>query len=154
MNNCFKIYSDIIKNVENKNRNFEILSNIYEINNNDFMKNLKYIAEEKKIKNKVELMLEITEKIGKINEDEMTLSYKINSNENSIKILDSEFVNKNKNFCNIIHDNNVFELKENFDTGPKKDKIIIKLKGINNVSNISNMFYGCTTLESMSDFTK
>ena len=154
MNNYYKIYSDIIKNVENQNRNYEILNNIYEINNNDIIKNMKYIAEEKKLKNKVDLILDITDKIGKINDDEITLIYKINKNNKTIKIFDSEFVNNNKNICKIIHENKESELKEFLDIDPKKEKLIIKLKGIKSIINISNMFYGCDALESMSDFIK
>ena len=154
INNYYQIFNDIIENMENKNRNYEILNNIIEISNNDVMKNIKYVAEEKKISKKAALILDITEKQGKIIDDELALIYKIGKNDKFIKILDSDFVKNNKNICKIIHEGKEIELKEYLDVGQKKEKIIIKLKGIEKMNNTNNMLYGCNSLESMSEFIK
>ena len=98
INNFYRIYTDIIQNVDNKNRNYELLNNIFEIANNDVIKNIKTIFEEKNIKNKFNLILEISDKIEIPNKDEITLIYKINNNDKKIKIFDSGFIGNKKIF--------------------------------------------------------
>ena len=154
INDFYTIYNDIINNVENKNRNYEILNNIIEINNNIIIKDIKNIIEEKDEKNKFNLILDISNKIGKKNNDEITLIYKINKNDKKIKIFDETFVNNNKDICKIIYNNQEIELKEYFDTEPNNEKLEIKLKGINKVSNASKIFNDCLNLESILDIVK
>ena len=112
INNYYQISVDIMKNVDNKNRNYEILNNIIEISNNDVMKDIERIVEEKDIKNKVNIILDITDKFDLIKDDEITLIYNINNKDNVIKLFDTEFVNNNKNICKIIYQNKEIELKD------------------------------------------
>ena len=77
INHYCQIYVDIMKNIENKNRTYETLNNIIEISNNDIIQDLKSIIDEKDIKNKFNLILDITDKKGIINNDKITLIYKI-----------------------------------------------------------------------------
>ena len=72
-NNFYNIYTEIIQNVDNKNWNYEILNNIFELNDNDVFKDIKNICEEKDLKNKFNLILEISDKIEISNKDEITL---------------------------------------------------------------------------------
>jgi hypothetical protein len=73
-NNFYNIYTEIIQNVDNKNWNYEILNNIFELNDdNDVIKDIKNICEEKDLKNKFNLILEISDKIEISNKDEITL---------------------------------------------------------------------------------
>ena len=141
-----------MKNIENKNRTYETLNNIIEISNNDIIQDLKSIIDEKDIKNKFNLILDITDKKGIINNDEITLIYKIDKNIKSIKIFDSEFVNNNKNICKIIHENKETELKEYINVESEKEILEIKLKGINQIANANKMFYECSSLLSIPDF--
>ena len=77
--------------------------------------------------------------------------YKINNNEQKVKIFDVDFVNNNKDNCKIIYNHEEFELKDYFDVDKNNEKLEIKLKGIKNITNASKMFYGCSNLESVPD---
>ena len=85
-----------------------------------------------------------------------TAFYKQNeNNEEKLKILDKDFIKKNKNICKIIYKNKIHELKEYFeDIDIKynhKDLIKFKLIFIHNIIDISYMFYNCDSLISLSD---
>ena len=139
INNFYCIYNDVINNVDNKNRNYEILNNINEICNNDIINDIKRIVEENNNKNKFNLIFDISDKL------------ELKDNDEKIKIFDSEFVNNNKNICKIIYNGEESDLKEYIDVEPNIEKIEIKLKGINKIANASKMFDGCTNLESIPD---
>ena len=68
------------------------------------------------------------------------------------------FVNTNKDNCKIIYKNNEYDLKEYFDDIEKKynhkDIISIKLKGLNNITDMSFMFDECKSLISLPDISK
>ena len=87
-------------------------------------------------------------------DDEITLIYKINNNDKLIKIFDEEFIKNNKNICKIIYKEKEMELKERFDVSAENDKLIIKLKGINKITNANKMFYECLNLASIPDLAK
>ena len=155
INNFYQVYNNIISNIDNKNRNYEMLNNFIEINNNDIITDIKKIIEEKDKKIKLNLIIDISNKIEAQNNDEITLIYKINNNEQKIKLFDSHFVNNNKNNCKIIYNNEELELKEYFDVGKNSEKFLeIKLKGINKITNANKMFYECSDLESVPDIIK
>ena len=73
-----------------------------------------------------------------------------------LRILDKYFIKQNKNKCKLIYNNKKYKLKEYFEEidNNYKDKDIIKLKlyGINNISDMSRMFYGCYHLSSFSEY--
>jgi len=75
--------------------------------------------------------------------------------EEKIKIFDNEFVKNNRNICRMIIDNKEYEItKEYFVKTYNKNKLKITLKGINNVTNMSYMFYECSSLSSLPDISK
>ena len=69
------------------------------------------------------------------NADEIKLIYNI-KNENKIKIFGKNFVKNNKDNCKIIIDGKENELQE-YVPNNNKDSIEIRLKGINNIIDIS-----------------
>ena len=74
---------------------------------------------------------------------------------NKIKIFGNEFVKNNKNICKMIIDNKEYEIAERYNIKSKKiNKLKIKLEGINNVTNMSYMFDGCSSLSSLLDISK
>ena len=80
--------------------------------------------------------------------------YNIN-NENKIKILGNTFIKNNKDKCKIIYENKEYDLIEEFNINNKNiNKLEIKLNGINNITNMSCMFYECSSLESLPDISK
>ena len=161
MEKYFKISNDIINNIENKNINYEILNNIDEIINNiDIKKDISMIIKDNNINNKFNNILDMYNKMSKsyIEENnEIMLIYKVNKNENSIKIFDSTFVNNNKKICKISCNGKEYELHERFNLknfNKNKEVLEIKLKGIINITNMSCMFYGCSSLLTLSGISK
>jgi len=73
----------------------------------------------------------------------ISIIYKIHEdrkNEN-INIFGSEFVKNNKNICKMIINNKEYKITEHYNIKNYiNNELKIKLKGINNVINMSNMF--------------
>ena len=140
---------------ENNYRNYEMLLNKREINNNNNIKNeIKEIINDDNINNKFKKIIEIYNKMEYI--DEIIIRYKINKNENEIKIFGSDFIKNNKDKCKIIYEEKEYEIKEKFNIDDKiKNEILeIKLKGINNITDMSYMFFGCSNLSNLPDISK
>ena len=94
-----------------------------------------------------------------MNHDEINIIYKVDNNDNEIKIFGHDFVERNRNKCNIIYEDKEEELKEYMKVNTswfskKINKLKIKLKGIINISNMSCMFKGCSSLTSLPDISK
>ena len=190
INNYYDINSDILNNFDIKNRNYQNLENLNEINNNniiykklkgindnanikdiiDLYKNIEKTKEEillnKNIKNQKNEKTMTTKKIineNKINEiikenaNEITIIYN-SLNKNEIRIFGNDFVFNNKSMCCIIIDEQKPELlccNLKLNAEQKKQKtIIIKLQGINNITNMRAMFYCCDSLISLPDISK
>ena len=93
----------------------------------------------------------------KKNPIDILLTYNINKNnkESKIKILGTKFVEKNKEIFNILYKKKLYPLTDTF-TYSKTDKNTLKIKLINisnknKITNMSNMFEGCTSLYKISD---
>ena len=87
-----------------------------------------------------------------MNKNEIDLIYEIRNNEKEIKILGKSFVKKYKDLCGIIYNNKEYDLTETFNCENIKDNILkIKLKGINNATDLSWMFEGCSQLSKLSN---
>ena len=75
--------------------------------------------------------------------------------EDNINIFGSEFVKNNKNNCKMIIDNKEYDLEEKFNIKNCNNNILnIKLKGIDNITNMSYMFKWCSSLSSLPDISK
>ena len=90
--------------------------------------------------------------------DEILLKYKLEINNNKIRIFGSKFVENNKGICKISINGKQKELCEFYEIKnckPGKDDILeIKLTGVIKITNASWMFCGCTELLSLSDISK
>ena len=85
---------------------------------------------------------------------EINIIYNING-ENDINIFGSKFVENNKNICKMIIDNKEYELTTYYNVkSNNNNKLKIKLKIIDNVTDMSYMFDGCSSLLSLSDISK
>ena len=149
----YKLSEDIIENYINKNRNYELLQNLNELsNNNSIRKDLNIINNDKNISNKIKKILEIYNKM--IN-NEINIIYNTNQ-EKKISIFGSEFVKNNKNNCTIIFEDKEYKLKEEFELNDNynKETLKIKLRGINNVTNMSSLFSICQSLSYLPDLQK
>ena len=88
--------------------------------------------------------------------DYIIIKYKLRNGKENIKVFGHEFSKKYKNICKIIYENKIYELTEFFKfKNTKENNIIeIKLKGINNINDTSNMFDCCSSLISLPDISK
>jgi len=85
---------------------------------------------------------------------EINIIYDMN-NENKVKIFGYEFVKNNRNICKIIIDNKEYEIRVKLKVkSNNNNKLKIKLKGIDNVTNMSHIFEGCSSLTSLPDISK
>ena len=155
INIYYKINEYIIDNYDdkNKNRNYETIYYLNQIINNDnYVKELDNIVKFNNIKDKFNNILNI---YSKMNIDEINIIYKVEDIE--VKLFGDTFVKNNKNNCKLIVDGKEQELKTYYTFGffsTKKDTLEIKLKGITNITNISLMFNGCSSLLSLPDISK
>ena len=157
MENYYTINNDLIQNYEIKNRNYEILYNLNEINNNIHIKELDSIINSKDLNIIMNNILLIYNKMTTKEQfsDEITIIYEIKKNKDSIKIFGEDFVNNNKNFCKFICDGKEYDLKETFNVkNYDKDILEIKLKGIMKITDMSCMFSQCSSLISLPDINK
>ena len=86
---------------------------------------------------------------------EINIIYDINKKDN-INIFGSEFVKNNINRCKMIIDNKEYKIAEEYNIKKKinNNKLKIILKGIDNITNMSYMFSGCSSLSSLPDISK
>ena len=88
----------------------------------------------------------------------INIIYNINEKDKEygyIKIFGSEFVKNNINKCKILLDNKEYEISEKYYIQSyNKNKLEIKLKRIDNVTNMSYMFSRCTSFSSLPDILK
>ena len=85
---------------------------------------------------------------------EINIIYDVNRESNN-RIFGSEFVKNNKNICKMIIDNKEYEITEKYKVKRKNNnKLEIKLKGIDNVTDMSYMFKGCSSLSFLPDISK
>ena len=81
--------------------------------------------------------------------NEISIIYKINKNENKLRIFDSDFVKAKKEFCKILIDGQEYELQENLDISninKNLETLEIKLKVNGKITSFYSMFYKCTSL--------
>ena len=71
-----------------------------------------------------------------------------------INIFGEKFIKNNRNNCKMIIDNKEYNIEEKFKITNNNNILNIKLKGIENIIDMSNMFYGCKSLLSLPDISK
>ena len=127
----YNIYNDMLNQYSNNFRSYEIFMSLNNINTNNIMKELKDINEMNSIKNKVDSILNIYDKM---NYHIITMIYNNNNKEDKIKLLDQDFIESNKDICSLIYENMEYKLKSYFNTkNINSDQLMIKLKGINKI---------------------
>jgi len=94
--------------------------------------------------------------IKKLKEEGFPFDDEKDYKEDVIRILGKNFVKQNKNNCKIIYNNKKYKLKEylneiddNYNNNNKEIKL--KINGINNIIDFSDMFHGCFHLLSVSE---
>ena len=92
-----------------------------------------------------------------MNVDEIKMIYKV-KNLKEVQLFGTDFVERNKNNCNLIIEGEEQGLKQvhsfGIFFGTDKEYFEVKLKGITNITDMSKMFYECTSLISLPDISK
>ena len=92
------------------------------------------------------------------NEDLLYINiiYDVNKKKgDEIDIFGYNFVKNNKNKCKMIIDNKEYEITDKYNNkNYKYNRLNIKLKGIDKISDINSMFSGCSSLLSLPDISK
>ena len=157
----FKLIEKNLVNYNINSINYNILQNInYNIKDTgpfnspylaDLDKDYDSILRDNTYKESIPIILKM---YNGMNKNEIDIIYNIHNNEKEIKIFDAFFVEKNKDICNIIYNNKEYTLTEKFICENIKDNILkIKLKGINNATDLRFMFAGCSQLSNLSNFS-
>ena len=164
MNIIYNINNAILSNYEkNKNRNYKLLLNLKEMDKyiDNEISNIRYEYDYGyNLNSLLYLYTEMTDK-----NEEIEIIYKPLKEEGKkenkkkkekIRIFGKFFVNINYQKCKIIYNNEEYELTEYINDIDEdfNNEIKIKLKGINNISNMSSMFYECNSLSSLPDISK
>ena len=181
----YKICNFYIDNYNIKNRNYETLNNINKLISKDILNDLNKIINENDINKKFNEIMEINNRITKggnkdifnsiksymtpqakekkrisqniNNKYQITILYKINKNDEKIKIFDEEFISNNADKCTYMCEDNEYELEEYFDLydlESRGDMLEIKLNNINKITDMSSMFFNCKSLLSLPDINK
>ena len=144
----YNIYKKMIDSYEIKNRNYIILKNLNEINNN-IIKDIKVINNDN-MNDKIYKILNIYNKMMYIND--ITIIYNIGNKDRKVRLFGSKFVENNLGICKVLIDNKEYELLKEYCISNKKI-LEIKLVGINKITDISYMFYECHKLSSIPDIS-
>ena len=88
--------------------------------------------------------------------EEKIIIYKINKNEKKVKIFGKDFVKNNKNKLKIIFEDTEYDLQEEFhldNSFINKDMLVIKIKGLSFITDMSYMFNNCNSLIDLPDIS-
>ena len=93
-------------------------------------------------------------KCDNIDENDSIIIYKIC--DNKIRIFGQTFINNNLNKIRLEINGEDYELMEYYEVKNKNDKKLleVKIKGIENFTDMSYMFYGCSSLLNLPDISK
>ena len=154
----YNINNNIINNYEkNKKRNYNLLVNLNNINKNIDSEISKLLYEYNYGNNLNKLIYLYNE----INDENLEIEIKYNpikDKKEKLEIFGDIFINNNIYKCKIIYNNKEYDLTKYIDDIDKEynsnDIVIIKLKGYNNITDMSFMFNNCTTFFSLPDLSK
>ena len=140
--------------------NMEIYFKIYnnfngngDIEKDTFNKDLEKITEEISFGKFVETT-KIYDKM-QLNEINITYMFDKNDTNNQITLFGNDFVKRNKDKCKIKFNNVEKDLKEQINLGNYNGtKFTLELIGINKLTDISDMFFECSCLESLEGISK
>ena len=178
----YKINCDIVNNYDPKNTNYQTIQNLNEMQNFIRGNDIDEIINDNNIYNKFQNILNIYNKMSDknlysdivenntnkekenskknngLNDDSIIIRYKVNTKDSpNIKIFDKYFINNNKKNCKFICEDKSYELTEYLNMSNfkiDKDILEIKLTGINNITNMSYIFCGCSSLVSLPNIDK
>ena len=154
----YNINNDILNYYEkNKSQNYEKLINLDNIKKN-INNEIKNIINNYSYGHNLNKMLYLYNNMYNKNE-EIEMKYIPNeNNSDNVQIFGENFICNNKYKCKIIYNNEEYELTRYFNDinnqYKNQDPFTFKLKGINNITDMSFMFDKCKSLSSIPDISK
>ena len=127
--------SNYIKNIKMNFVNFKNIKKKMD-NNNKIIENNN---------NKLDDLIDIYKKTNNVNNNYSKIIYKINKSNDNIRIFGNEFVKNNKNKIKLEIEGKEYELIEYYKINDN-NILEIEIKGIENITNFSYMFCGCSSL--------
>ena len=85
-------------------------------------------------------------------ENKITILYKINNPNDNIRLFGEKFIEKNKKNCKMVIDFVEMDLLEFYKPKKQKDILTVCVELKRNISDLSYMFCGCSSLISIPDF--
>ena len=152
----YNINNNIINNYEKiRNRNYNLLINLKNINQ-DIENEISELIYNYNYGYNINSLLYL---YSEINDDNLEIEIKYKPiKDKKLRLFGDDFINDNINKCKIIYQDEEYNLTkylEDIDQEYNSDEIItIKLKGYNNVNNMSYMFDYCNNLSSLPDLSK
>ena len=147
-----KLNKMILKNINEYNDGLKICNNTQNIINFDtkIIDNIKKFLSKKSIKEKIISLFENYNPLSSI-----TLVYNLNDNQ-QIKLFGKSFVNKNLNNCQLFFNGKKMPLQPEIHLNNNNNygKMYIKLEITKKITDMSNMFFKCDNLYSISDLGK
>jgi len=163
-----RINNDIFFNYEKQNKNYQAIKNVENISkyNQLIVQDLDKIINASDDKNKFQLIYQIYKKmtikerpLPINNKNDINIEYKITNKNNKVKIFGREFVDNNKNNCQIFINNKKRELSQNIDINTCQLnnneilKVQLKINDLSQMTNLSYMFSGCKELYAVPDIS-
>jgi len=148
-NILYSIIQNLIKDLDNKENTYEILNTILHLNLKKLNKELFNLYENIKMKNN-----NLFEKENK--KKEIIFLYQNDNHKNTkIKLFDTKFVLNNKNKCKIFMNEKEIQLAEYCKIDPSllNKNIIIRFIEKQTINDMSYMFYKCTSLKAIYNFS-
>ena len=155
LKNYFEIYNEILNNYEIRNRNYEMFKNINYIQNNVHFEEIDKIINSNNIFFQFENIINIFNKMEKIQLNEMTIKYKIKGFD-KIRLFHEDFVKNNKENCILLIDGKEMKLLDYLDVKNivNKEILEVKLIEIKPITNMYRMFRDCYNVVSLPDFSE
>ena len=163
----YEIYNNIINNYDENKNYYEVLQNLIDINNDNIIEEIKHVINFE-TKRKGYNILNIYNKMKEFN-NEITINYILDQKKNAksknkriieeedINIFGPEFVSKNKDICKIIYEEQLFDLTPTFKINYNNittNTLTLKLKGIQQIKKIEQLFKECPLLYTVPDIDK
>ena len=145
----YNIIQKLMKDLDNEENTYENLYSILHLNLKKFNKEL--FSKFENIKMKYYNLFEIEKKQKEI----IFIYQNDNPKNNKIQIFGKKFVSNNKNKSKIIINEKEIELSEFYEIEPNllNTKIIVRLIEKQNINDMSYMFYNCTSLIAIHNFS-
>ena len=143
----YEFFLNIINNCDLININYQMLNNINEMlnyNNKIILNDINEIIEEPDDYKKINKLIDLYNII--FNSNKNIIKYKIEKDEEKVKIFGYNFVKNNKNMCKIIYEDKEYDLTEFFYINNNNTILEIELKINDDIIDMSYMFENCTSL--------